>query len=135
MEETSENLLEKRDFDKADLNPEPVERNYATVKNQKWVLISDNSGRQMIVNLKKEKKVKWKGKFWVNLKGIADGPLPNYFRSDRGQIEQCTKEIVEDLNREHILYDQNKNNETFQQDNIKGTNETIYQGDEAKTQT
>ena len=132
MEENNENLLKKRSFDQ--VNSEQKAPAQKSEYKHKWVLISDNRGRQMMVNLKKEKKMKWQGKFWVNVKGVSDSPLPNYFRLDRGVMVESTKEIVDDLNKEYLLYDQNKNDERFMQDKIDGGNATIYAGDTLTTQ-
>lgn len=95
-----------------------------------WVLISDNSGYKQIVNRKKEKKLRWKSKVFLQIGLQKNAAIPNYFKQDRDQIINCTEEVLNDLN-EELQINENQSIDDIVQD--KG-NETIYAIDEHNTQ-
>lgn len=84
--------------------------------------------------MKKDKRVKWKKKLWVNIKSLAGKPLPNYFQMDRDGLKHDTDEILASKNEEYRINDVDQTAEQFLQEKMAGGNETIYQGDREQTQ-
>lgn len=62
-----------------------------------WILISDNTGHEMCINLKKERKLRWRKHYVLPLSEISEGDIPGYFRlNDKGNVEKCTSEVLKD---------------------------------------
>lgn len=92
-----------------------------------WIVVSDGTGYQQILNLKKDKKIRWKKDSSLNLQEIKlkeeeipDSCLPGYFRLDENKkIVQVTKEVLEnmkkDLNWEEAKTSEDKTNADIQQ--------------------
>jgi hypothetical protein len=84
--------------------------------------------------MKKDKRIKWKKKLWVNVKSLAGKPLPNYFQLARDGLVHDTDEILASKNEEYRIKDEDQTAEQFLQEKMAGGNETIYQGDGEQTQ-
>lgn len=79
-----------------------------------WILIRDNTGHEMIINMKKERKLRWRRHFSLPLSEISETDLPGYYRlNDKGSLEKATEDILADelknLNWSHTL-DESKTN-------------------------
>ena len=62
-----------------------------------WILISDSSGHEMCINMKKERKLRWKKNFQIPLADIKEEDLPAYFRLDeKKHLELATNDVLED---------------------------------------
>lgn len=87
-----------------------------------WILIRDSTGHEMAVNLKKERKLRWKKHFQVPLAAVQAEPLPAYFRlDDRKQLEVVTADVLADQLREldwTVELDAAKTNADIQQSAI-----------------
>lgn len=60
----------------------------------KWVLVKDNSDKMAMVNLKKDRRVRWKPKVFFDGTKIPQDQLPGYFRVDRKDLINVTDEIL-----------------------------------------
>lgn len=87
-----------------------------------WILVSDSTGHEMAVNLKKERKLRWKKHFQVPLGDIKEHELPAYYRlDDRKNLEKATDDKLEDELRNldwHVEIDVSKTNADIQQSSI-----------------
>jgi tRNA (adenine-N(1)-)-methyltransferase non-catalytic subunit len=62
-----------------------------------WILVSDGSGCQMALNLKKDKKIRWKKNFTLSIPDIKEADLPAYYRlDDRKCLVKVTEDLLED---------------------------------------
>jgi hypothetical protein len=62
-----------------------------------WILVSDSTGHEMVINMKKERKLRWKKNTNVPLGDIKEEDLPAYYRlDDRKNLEKATDDILED---------------------------------------
>lgn len=87
-----------------------------------WILISDSTGHEMAVNLKKDRKLRWKKHFQVPLAEVKEEHLPAYYRlDDRKNLEKATDDILEDELRNldwGVELDTSKTNADIQQSSI-----------------
>jgi hypothetical protein len=56
--------------------------------------------------MKKDKRVKWKKKLWVNIKSLVGKDLPNYFQMARDGLVHDTDEILASKNEEYRINDE-----------------------------
>lgn len=87
-----------------------------------WILVRDNQGNEMVLNMKKEKKVKWRKHHTLFISEIKEEDLPGYFRlDDRKSLTKVTEDILQEellnLNWSTEL-DGNKTNADIQQSSI-----------------
>lgn len=62
-----------------------------------WILIRDNTGHEMIINTKKERKLRWKRNFSLPLSDINEEDVPAYYKlDDRGSLQKATDDILAD---------------------------------------
>lgn len=62
-----------------------------------WILITDNTGHEMVINLKKERKLRWRKHYVLPLSEVSEADLPGYFRlNEKGGIEKCTEDVLKD---------------------------------------
>lgn len=62
-----------------------------------WILVSDGTGCQMVLHLKKDKKVRWRKNFTLVIPDIKEEELPAYYRlDDRKNLVKATDEVLED---------------------------------------
>jgi tRNA (adenine-N(1)-)-methyltransferase non-catalytic subunit len=62
-----------------------------------WILIRDNTGHEMIINIKKERKLRWRRHFTLPLSDITENDLPAYYKlDDRGSLQKATDDILAD---------------------------------------
>lgn len=84
-----------------------------------WILISDSTGHEMVINLKKERKLRWKKNFQVPLSEIKDEHLPAYYRLDeKKNLEKATDDVLEEELRNlnwDVELDNSKTNADIQQ--------------------
>lgn len=84
-----------------------------------WILISDSTGHEMVINLKKERKLRWKKNFQVPLGEIKEVDLPAYYRlDDRKNLEKATDDILDEELRNlnwGVELDDSKTNANIQQ--------------------
>lgn len=84
-----------------------------------WILISDSTGHEMIINLKKERKLRWKKNFQVPLGDVKEENLPAYYRlDDRKNLSNATDDILDEELRNlnwGVELDDSKTNADIQQ--------------------
>lgn len=76
----------------------------------KWVLITDNAGKKAMVNLKKDKRIRWKPKMFLDARKIPVDQLPGYFRPDRKDFINITDEVLAEEQSNLILEQTNTAN-------------------------
>lgn len=84
-----------------------------------WILVRDGGGREMCLNLKKDKKVRWKKEIALNVAEIKEHELPGYYRLEGDDVlERINDEILteekKNLNWE-VELDTSKTNADIQQ--------------------
>ncbi len=84
-----------------------------------WILVRDGTGHEMCLNLKKDKKVRWKKNFTLSIPELDEKDLPAYYRlDDKKNLEKVTDEILEEELRNlnwNTELDENKTNADIQQ--------------------
>lgn len=96
-----------------------------------WILVRDGQGTEMVLNLKKDKKVRWKKNFTLVIPELIESDLPAYYRlDDRKNMTKITEEVLgEELQNLdwHTELDENFTNADIQQSSIsqKLNNEEI----------
>lgn len=60
-------------------------------------MVRDGSGHEMCLNLKKDKKVRWKKNFTLVIPEIKEEDLPSYYRLEGGRgLDKINDEVLED---------------------------------------
>lgn len=62
-----------------------------------WILVSDGTGHEMCLNLKKDKRVRWRKNFTLSIPSLNENDLPAFYRLVDGRsLENVTEEVLED---------------------------------------
>lgn len=87
-----------------------------------WILLSDSTGHELAVNLRKERKLRWKKHFQLPLSDIKEEDLPAYYRlDDRKNLEKATEDVMDDELRNldwQVELDGSRTNADIQQSGI-----------------
>ena len=62
-----------------------------------WILVSDGTGHEMCLNLKKDKRVRWRKNFTLSIPSLNENDLPAFYRLVDGRsLENVTEEVLQD---------------------------------------
>lgn len=62
-----------------------------------WILVRDGTGHEMCLNLKKDKKIRWRKNFTLCIPELQEKDLPAYYRLDeKKNLVKVTDEVLEE---------------------------------------
>ncbi len=84
-----------------------------------WILVKDGQGHEMVLNLKKDKRIRWRKNFNLAIPDIKEADLPAFYRLDEKKaLEKITEDVVEEELRNldwTAALDESKTNADIQQ--------------------